>query len=258
MSFAERAAGIFFAAAGAVFLIWFILPVFSGIINIGNIAGVILSGIVIAAALRHRDIISFAAELRRNAAGRVLAAAVCTVGIICILTAVILSGLMIGAMNARPDEKTGAVIVLGCRVKADGPSVMLKKRINAAYEFLERNPDAVCVASGGIGSDEPVTEAECIRDELVKAGISESRIYIEDRSESTSQNFEFSAEVFEANGIEKYAVVSTSGFHQFRAKLLAEKYGFHVSAAPTPTAWYLAPTYWVREWFCIIHELIRG
>ena len=61
-----------------------------------------------------------------------------------------------------PKESVDYVVVLGAKVNADGPSVSLMDRICAAYEYVESHPDTILVLSGGQGTDEPITEAECM------------------------------------------------------------------------------------------------
>ena len=64
----------------------------------------------------------------------------------------------------KPPEGLDAILVLGARVDENGPSGSLRQRISAARVYLEENPDTICIASGGQGEDEPMSEAECIRD----------------------------------------------------------------------------------------------
>ena len=70
-------------------------------------------------------------------------------GLLCV--AVIL-GLMARQAADRP-EAVGpcTVLVLGCEVRGLRPSKMLAARIDSAYDYLTANPEAVCVACGGIG-----------------------------------------------------------------------------------------------------------
>ena len=80
---------------------------------------------------------------------------------------------------------------------ADGPSVSLWDRICGAYEYMEANPDVIAVASGGQGTDEPITEAECMYRELVMLGIDPKRIWIEDEATSTWENINFTLNLIE-------------------------------------------------------------
>ena len=125
------------------------------------------------------------------------------VAAVCMTVILVTLGKMASAALHRPaDGQDCTVVVLGCQVFPDGhPSLMLRGRINAAYDYLSAHPDAVCVASGGMDDSEPITEAQCIRDTLVSMGIDPGRIYMEDRSRSTEENLAFSAELIRANGL---------------------------------------------------------
>ena len=58
-------------------------------------------------------------------------------------------------------------IVLGAKVRSDGPSVSLQDRIDAAYDYMRLHPEVICIVSGGQGKDEPISEAQCMFDRLV-------------------------------------------------------------------------------------------
>lgn len=134
--------------------------------------------------------------------------------------------------------------------------LMLRERIDAAYEFLYENPETVCVLSGGQGSDEDISEAQCMFNELVAAGISPTRLYIEDRSTSTKENLNYTGKIIELCGLKKDIAVVTNEFHEFRAKMLAEELRLGFSAVSAKTAAWLFPTYLVREWYAIIYEVL--
>ena len=183
--------------------------------------------------------------------------AIAALAVIGVITAIVISVLMIRAANNLPDEPT-TVIVLGCRVKENGPSLMLQKRIDAAYDYMTENENVICIASGGQGSDEPMSEAQAIKNSLVEKGISPDRIIMEDKSENTFQNIRNSLEIFDSMGMSRKAVIITSEFHQLRAKMIASKQGLECYSKSSPTYPPLLPSYWVREWFGVLHELIIG
>lgn len=93
---------------------------------------------------------------------------------------------------------------------------------------------------------------------LTEKGIAESRIIMEDKSESTEENIRFSLEKIKEYGLTENVTIVTSEFHQLRAKMIAEKYGLNVSSVSAPTAWYLIPTYWLREWFGVTYQFLFG
>lgn len=157
-----------------------------------------------------------------------------------------------------PLEKTDAVVVLGCQVRGETPSSMLAWRAKAAYELLEANPEAICIASGGQGEGEDISEAEAIRRCLVSRGISDERIILEDKSTNTYENISFSSEILKELGITENIVITTSEFHQYRAYVFAKREGLKTGAHSAPTLVANLPNYWVREWAALFHQLILG
>ena len=157
-----------------------------------------------------------------------------------------IGALVIGATEAviihasfgDPKEKVDNMVVLGAKVTADGPSVSLWDRICGAYEYLEEHPDVTCVVSGGQGTDEPITEAECMYRELVLLGIDPKRIWIEEEATSTWENINFTLNLIEEKtGIrpEKLGVLS-SEYHLFRASLFAKACDVEFVGIPAKTS----------------------
>lgn len=168
----------------------------------------------------------------------------------------ILMGLRAADRPAPQGEIT--VIVLGCQVNGTEPSVMLQSRIDAACAYLSENPDAVCIASGGMDDDEIITEAECIRSKLLQCGIEDSRIYMENRSGSTAENLAFSASVIRENGLPTQVAIASDNFHQMRAAIFAKNNGLQAQSLGCPSVWYMGPGYWAREVIAIAAALVRG
>ena len=140
------------------------------------------------------------------------------------------------------DHITGepqVMVVLGCQVKQDGPSQLLRDRLDEAAAYLTDHPDMTVVVSGGQGPDEPTTEARAMADYLMEEGVEEERILLEDQSHNTSQNLRNSAQVLKEAGYdleETDVLVVSNGFHLTRARMLAERAGFgeiYTLAAPT-------------------------
>ena len=160
-------------------------------------------------------------------------------------------------MTDRPKNTDTTVVVLGCKVKNGAPSLMLGRRLNAAYEYLTEEPDVKVIVSGGKGDDEIISEAQCMRDYLVDRGIAPERIYMEDKSTDTDENLRFSQDIIRREGLPEHITIVTDGFHQLRSDMKAEKLGMRAYNISAHTPWWLVPTYWVREWFGIIYYIIR-
>ena len=71
-----------------------------------------------------------------------------------VVSFVIIEGCIISQMHAKADENLDYIIVLGAQVRADGPSKVLKHRLNTAIDYLEKNPETICIVSGGQGCNE--------------------------------------------------------------------------------------------------------
>ena len=142
-----------------------------------------------------------------------------------------------GMVSAAP-EGLDYLIILGARVEQNGPSPALTRRLNAAMDYLEDSPDTVIIASGGQGSDEPMSEAQAMFDELVKLGIEPERIWIEDKATSTRENLEFALDLIEqktGTRPDTLGVVS-SEYHLFRAGLLTRECGVEFVGIPAKTS----------------------
>ena len=168
-----------------------------------------------------------------------------------------LEGLVISGMNATAPPGMDYLIVLGASVYQDGPSPGLTRRINAVMKCLDDHPDAVIIASGGQGRDEPVSEAQCIRDELVKRGVNPARIVLEDQSTNTRENIANSLALM-ARPDAQVGIV-TNNYHIWRALRLARRAGM-VNAHGIASE-YTGPTlihFMFREAVSITVSFLKG
>ena len=161
--------------------------------------------------------------------------------------------------DARQEPPAGLdyIIVLGAQVREDGPSVVLRYRLDAAYDYMVENPDTLCVVSGGQGPNEPFPEADGMADYLVARGIDESRIIRESRSETTVENVAFSRELI---GDDSASIgIVTNDFHVFRAVRIAMAQGLeHTYGVPGGSvAWYL-PNNVFRECLGVVKDILAG
>ncbi|MBR1757192.1 MAG: YdcF family protein [Lachnospiraceae bacterium] len=166
-------------------------------------------------------------------------------------------GLIFKDYHDKGEENLEYLIVLGAQVKPDGPSVVLKYRLDAAAEYLKRNPDTICIVSGGKGDNEHISEAEGMYDYLVRVGVNPERILKEDRSVSTAQNLEFSAQFLDKETA-RVGIVSND-FHVYRAIGIAKKAGYQnvcgLAAGSTPL---YQPNNITREAIVLFKDLLTG
>ena len=161
-------------------------------------------------------------------------------------------------MRKREKAKSDYCIVLGAGVHGKTPSRVLNQRINATYDFLTEYPDAKAILSGGQGKGEDITEASCMKEKLVKMGIDESRLYLEEKSTSTKENFIFSKKILEEIAPEtKEITVISSDTHLYRACYLASEEGFLAKGYYAYTDYHvLRFTYMLREGVAVWKEWI--
>lgn len=176
---------------------------------------------------------------------------------VCIIYISVGSYFIVSSAHAKaPDSSRPAVaVVLGCRVKEGRPSILLGERIKAAYEYLSANPEAVCICSGGQGDDEIISEAQCIRDELVKMGISSARLYMEDKSTSTRENLKFSKEIMEKEDLGDTIVIVTNSWHELRAQMIAGGLAIPCGGYGADTPLWLIPSYHIRELYGVLYQI---
>ena len=157
----------------------------------------------------------------------------------------------------RPSPGAKYCIVLGCKVNDDGPSLSLYYRIKAAEEYLKTSPETVCIVSGGKGGDEPVSEADCIAEELIRRGIPEERIIRETKSFSTKENITNSLALMDSPDAE--TVIISSDYHMLRALLIARKTGLaNVHGCGAYAGPAMGVNYTVREVPALIKDWICG
>jgi len=252
----KRAFKIFLIATGLIFLVLFSLPiVVLWIRNAGNIMGIIFSVTIIFCGLFLNKISDFFRRLCKSKPGKIATGALCTL-LSLTIAFVIYSSVLIAKKFSNPPSEATTVVVLGCKVNPNGPSTMLKSRIDAACRFLKENPESKCIASGGMGSDEVVSEARCIFDELTSMGIDPKRIYIEDKATSTKENIEFSKDIIEEEKLPQKITIITNEFHQYRASVIASELNMESFNVSGRTPAILFPTYFLREIGGVLYEMI--
>jgi len=169
--------------------------------------------------------------------------------------------IIIDASFGDPKEHCDYMVVLGAGVHGDQPSLSLRNRIDAAYDYLTAHPDVTAILSGGQGEGENITEAQCMFDHLTAMGIAESRLFLEDKATSTWENLNFSLDLIEektGQRPEKLGVLS-SEYHLFRASLFADACGVEFVGVPARTTKIsLRINYFMREVAGVWHYLLLG
>ena len=206
------------AAAG---LLWFLGPIHWNVLNIGNVSGIAVCAAVLLCVLLFGQLRRVCAKSR---ALRRIALAVLILFCAGLAWSAFLTGLMISGATAAPPE-SATVLVLGSKVSGSAPSADLRARIEAAAAYLKEHPKAVCIACGGQGPGENLTEAEAIRDGLAERGVDPARVLLEDKSTSTEENVGNALSIIGRNGLNGELAIVTDEYHEFRACAIARTQG---------------------------------
>ena len=209
-----------------------------------------VSALVLLYGIFYRQVQDVAGRLWQTRGGRAgLSALGMVLLFILLIVTVETAGMIRSAANRAPENTTA--VVLGCSVKGERPSRVLSERLCAAYEYLNRNPKAVCVLSGGQGDGEEISEAECMYRYLTGRGIDGARLLLEDRS-----NLQYSMELLQQHGIDGPVTIITSEFHEYRANQTAKRLGITSYSTPSRTFFLYLPTFYVRELYGILYYKI--
>lgn len=177
-----------------------------------------------------------------------------------VLSFAILLGLVLSGSYDHISGDPQVMIILGCQVRENGPSVLLKDRLDEALGYLEEHPDLTVVVSGGQGPDEPTTEAQAMADYLVERGVEEENILLEGESHNTTQNFRYSKELLSQEDIDcsDGVLVVSNGFHLTRARMLAQRAGFdNVSTLAAPESHLPSRLYmYIREPLALVKSFV--
>lgn len=123
--------------------------------------------------------------------------------------------------NPQPE----VMVIFGCQMRKDGPSILLKDRLDTALTYWEEHPDIKIVVTGGKGDDEHVSEAQGMYDYLTAHGVDGESIYVEDKSRNTWQNVNYTFALMEREGwnLTDDVLLVSSGFHLARIEMLWDR-----------------------------------
>jgi uncharacterized SAM-binding protein YcdF (DUF218 family) len=135
--------------------------------------------------------------------------------------------------RARTATRAEAVVVLGAAVRRGRPSRFLAERLRAAAGAWHAGAAPWVVVTGA-------GEAEVMRRELVRLGVAEAAILVEDRARSTRDNARFCGALLGARGVSR-VLVATQAFHRRRSVAAFRRQGVEASAlvfagSPVPAA----------------------
>lgn len=148
------------------------------------------------------------------------------------------------------------VFLLGGGIDKNGklPKPVIR-RVEKTAEYMKLNEEAVCVVTGGTLKWLPYPEAPELKRQLVRRGIPEDRVFVEDQALDTIQNLQKGTEVLKQelgistrDVLESPVILVSSRYHLRRAQRLAHRMGFeNVTGLGSRTPVFHVPMAYLRE-----------
>ena len=153
--------------------------------------------------------------------------------LLALLAMVVAGAVAFGALEAyislhSRDKAVGdpqVMVIFGCQMRRDGPSILLRDRLDTALAYWEEHPDMKIIVTGGKGDDEHVSEARGMYDYLTAHGVDGAQIFMEDKSRNTWQNINNTFALMEREGwsLTGDVLLVSSGFHLARIEMLWDR-----------------------------------
>lgn len=227
----------------AALITYSLMLVFLSNFNMGNLMVWVLTAAVTACAVWHKPLTVWF----RTGAGRVVSV---VLAVLLVIYLALIAFVSVSGYTNLPTGQEQVMIVLGAGLRRDKPSMLLRYRLDKAYEYAVEHPDLLIVTSGGQGRDEWVPEGQAMRDYLIEKGLPAERILAENKSTSTEENFAFSLNILKEHGFtaDMPIVYVSNAFHCYRAGRYAARAGFATAAAlPAHTPWRSVLPCYLRE-----------
>ena len=151
--------------------------------------------------------------------------------------------------NAEPSD---VIIVLGSGLRRDGrPGDALLRRSRWGAQLYAEGLAPIVICTGGVGQNAVRSESSACREVLIREGVPEDAIYLDEQSRSTEENAIYAQAIMLENDWTS-AVIVTDSFHMLRANWIFETYfdenSIHHTRSPVPRDW-------VRNYFYMRHSL---
>lgn len=158
-------------------------------------------------------------------------------------------------LTLKNTKKTvDAGTVLGAAVwGGNRPSPVLRERINKGYELYSAGTIKNIILTGG-GAPGEMTEAEVSKNELLKKGVPERNIFIENKSNSTLEQIQYlNNNLYKKNNWKDIVIISDN-FHLLRTKQICKFFGInaYTVASETPLSTESSFNFCIKESFAVI------
>lgn len=141
--------------------------------------------------------------------------------------------LIFKSQNNQINEYSEYAFVLGAKANGGNLSKTLINRLETTYEYLTIHPNAKAVLCGGVENEGHKSQAEYMKEYLVRKGINENRLITEKISKNTFENIKLG--LLKLDLRPKRITIISSDYHLFRAKLIARRFGVRTTTVPAKT-----------------------
>ena len=137
-------------------------------------------------------------------------------------------------LSSEDNNADGAdyALVMGFGLKDGQMEEILELRCDKAVEYLQKNPECTAVLCGGVTRGNAISEAKAMKDYIVRSGIPERRLLLEDSSTNTEENISYAKQMITVGS---KVIVISSNYHMHRIKEVCRHAGLNVRAVPCNT-----------------------
>jgi uncharacterized SAM-binding protein YcdF (DUF218 family) len=131
-------------------------------------------------------------------------------------------------------EEADIIIVLGAGLRRDGrPAWALTRRAERAAVLWVDGIAPMVLCTGAQAEGHPRSEADGCREVLMRQGVPESVILMEENSRSTEENALYSNQILSERGLSSAVLVSDS-YHMLRSEWIFRDIGITAYTSPVP------------------------
>lgn len=135
------------------------------------------------------------------------------------------------------EKKSDVAIVLGAAANGGKLSPVFKERINHGVLLYQQGIVNKIIFTGGFGKGQNQSESQTAKNYALKQNIPEADIFIEEKSNYTTENLEQAKQIMDSLGFTNALLVSDP-LHMKRAMKLANYYEVDCKPSPTKTSVY--------------------
>jgi uncharacterized SAM-binding protein YcdF (DUF218 family) len=132
-------------------------------------------------------------------------------------------------------QRADAIVVLGAAQYVGHPSPVLKARLDHAITLWSSGLAPVLIVTGGMGVGDTTSEGAVSRQYVMKHGIPDSAILVENQGRTTRESLRAVAEMMRKRNLDR-AILVSDPFHMLRLSIVAKGLGLTPYTSPTPTS----------------------